>query len=138
MAAPHDHTPPLEAPVTLQLSPQTCVITCMCTVGKSVFVGSDRGCLYRADIDRGSVDVVAQVHSVWSLAHRGQLLAFSSLNGDVHFLNLGAKYKHCFDVTDSSLTGVGMTCKPSEHTVLGCDACNFSMTPYFYPRQKMP
>lgn len=84
---------PIATPLRMMLPYQAGLITSMCARGSYVFLGSDTGCVYEADLTQGSVDVIARVHSVWSLAQQGHLLVFGSLNGDIHLLNLEARYE---------------------------------------------
>lgn len=77
-----------EVPFTTKLSEARVVVTALHIGDDFLLVASASGCLYRVDLLGGSVEVLAQVKDVWSLACLDSSVIFGSSNGEIHVLNM--------------------------------------------------
>jgi hypothetical protein len=77
-----------EAPFTAILSTKRVVVTALHVGDGFLLVASASGCVYRVDLVTESVEVLAQVKDVWSLACRGSNVILGSLNGEIHVLDM--------------------------------------------------
>jgi hypothetical protein len=80
-----------EAPFTATLSEKRVVITALHIGDGFLLVTSASGCVYRVDLVTESVEVLAQVKDVWSLACRDSSIIFGSLNGEIHVLDMKSR-----------------------------------------------
>ena len=77
-----------DVPFTATLSDTRVVITALHIGSGFLLVTSASGCVYKVDLVTGSVEVLAQVKDVWSLACLDSSVIFGSLNGEVHVLDI--------------------------------------------------
>jgi hypothetical protein len=77
-----------EAPFTAILSDKRVVVTALHVGDDFLLVASASGCVYRVDLVTESVEVLAQVKDVWSLACRSSNVILGSLNGKIHVLDM--------------------------------------------------
>lgn len=77
-----------EVPFTTTLSEKRVVITALHIGDGFLLFASASGCVYRVDLVTESVEVLAQVKDVWSLACWDSNVIFGSLNGEIHILDM--------------------------------------------------
>ncbi|RFN47628.1 f-box and wd-40 domain-containing protein cdc4 [Fusarium flagelliforme] len=77
-----------DAPFTATLSERRVVITALHIGDGFLLVTSASGFVYRVDLVTESVEVLAQVKDVWSLACLDSSVIFGSLNGEIHVLDI--------------------------------------------------
>ncbi|KAG9256688.1 WD40-repeat-containing domain protein [Emericellopsis atlantica] len=80
-----------ETPLTKVLCEEHAIITSLHIGDGFLLVASAKGCLYKVDLAVESVEVLAEVNSVWSLACQEETVIFGTSRGEIHVLDMNTR-----------------------------------------------